>query len=78
MVGHATYNDIDNKPATLSKKMIDLIKNEIGFKGILISGALNMKSVNKVESAGIKILESGIDIIIPNYLGASRNGKRRQ
>ncbi len=68
MVGHATYSAIDNKPATLSKKTIDIIKNTIGFKGILISDALNMKAVNKIENIGIKTLEAGIDIIIPNYI----------
>ena len=68
MVGHAIYSDIDDKPATLSKKTIQIIKNEIGFTGLLISDALNMKSINKIENMGIKALESGIDIIIPNYL----------
>jgi beta-glucosidase-like glycosyl hydrolase len=68
MVSHATYSDIDDKPATLSTKTIAIIREEIGFKGILVSDALNMKSVNKIEHIGIEVLKSGIDIIIPNYI----------
>ncbi len=68
MVGHAIYTDIDNKPATLSKKTINVIRNQIGFKGMLFSDALNMKSVSKIKNIGIKTLNSGVDIIIPNYI----------
>lgn len=68
MVGHAIYSKIDNKPATLSSKTINYIRNELNFKGILFSDALNMKAVNKIKNVGNKSLESGIDIVIPNYL----------
>ena len=52
MTGHLVFTQIDkNHTVTHSKKMINLIRNKIGFKNILISDDLSMKSLKK----GIKI-----------------------
>ena len=46
MTAHIVFNKIDNKnTVTHSKKMIKLIRNRIGFKNILISDDLSMKSL---------------------------------
>ncbi len=46
MTAHIVFNKIDNKnTVTHSKKMIKLIRNKIGFKNILISDDLSMKSL---------------------------------
>ena len=70
MVGHALYSDIDDKPATMSKKVMNLVRNKIGFDGFLISDALSMKALRDY-SLGQRVrdsLDAGIDILIPNYL----------
>lgn len=50
MVGHLAAPALSNKktiPASISKEIItDLLKGEMGFKGIVVSDALNMKSVS--------------------------------
>ncbi len=46
MTAHIIFNKIDNKnTVTHSKKLIKLIRNKIGFKNILISDDLSMKSL---------------------------------
>ena len=45
MTAHITYTAIDNKPATLSSKTISVIRNEIGFNGLLLTDDLSMKAL---------------------------------
>ena len=46
MTAHIIFNKIDDKnTVTHSKKIIKLIRNKIGFKNILISDDLSMKSL---------------------------------
>ena len=46
MTAHIIFSKIDNKnTVTHSKKMINLIRKKIGFKNILISDDLSMKSL---------------------------------
>ena len=47
MTGHVVYSKIDkNNTATHSKKIINIIRKNIGFKNILISDDLSMKSLS--------------------------------
>lgn len=70
MVGHiAIKNNIkyntDGLPATLSKKIVtDLLKNELEFKGLIITDGMNMKAVNNFETPSLKALEAGCDLIL--------------
>lgn len=70
MVNLAIYNDIDNRnPAILSTKIIDILRNYIGFKGFIITDGLDMgalKKYSKIERV-IKSLEAGVDIAMPIY-----------
>ena len=46
MTAHIIFSNIDKKnTVTHSKKLIKLIRNDIGFKNILISDDLSMKSL---------------------------------
>ena len=59
MVGHHRFPKIDDKyPASLSKKVIDIIKDE-GFEGFFITDALSMMGIigkfGKTESKGMAI-----------------------
>lgn len=70
MIGHLAVPSIDasNTPASLSKLIItDFLKNELGFNGLVITDALNMKSVTKnysEEEIYLKAVESGVDILL--------------
>ena len=48
MTGHVIYKNIDqSNTATHSKKVINHIRNKIGFKNIIISDDLSMKSLKE-------------------------------
>ena len=71
MSSHGTYLSVDDEPATFSKKVIQgIIRDEIGFKGLLISDALNMVAVLDVgmDQRVQKALDAGIDVVMPHYL----------
>ena len=64
MTGHVVYKSIDSSnTATHSKKIIKYIRNKIGFKNILISDDLSMKSLKgDMKTKTIKTFQSGCNI----------------
>ena len=70
MVAHLNIPALDttNTPSSLSKPIItDLLRNELGFKGIIITDALNMKGVADLYPPGevaAKALLAGNDILL--------------
>ncbi len=66
MTAHILYDAIDDKDcATNSKKVIDLIRNEIGFKNILMTDDLSMKALKGSFSDRAKnALDAGCDLIL--------------
>ncbi len=42
MVGHLRYATVDDQPASLSKKWHDILRNELGFKGLIVTDAMGM------------------------------------
>ena len=68
MVGHKKFINIDDKyPASLSKKVIDIIRDE-GYAGIIITDALSMMSIKamygEMESKGLSV-SAGVDLLLP-------------
>ena len=66
MTGHIIFNKIDNKnTVTHSKKMIELIRKKIGFKNILISDDLSMKSLKgNLMNNTIKTFKAGCNLAL--------------
>jgi beta-N-acetylhexosaminidase len=66
MTGHVIYKNIDNKnTVTHSKKMIQYIRKKIGFKNILISDDLSMKSLkNNLRINTINAFNAGCNIAL--------------
>jgi beta-N-acetylhexosaminidase len=70
MVGHiAVENNPDyntnGMPATLSREIVtDLLKNEMGFKGIVTTDAMNMGAVASISNAGLEAVKAGNDMIL--------------
>ena len=67
MTAHVVYKDISHNymPATTSKETIDYIRNELGFKNILISDSLSMKALTgTIYERAKDALEAGIDILL--------------
>ncbi len=66
MTAHILYEAIDaHNPATLSRAAINLIRNEIGFHGLIMSDDLCMKALNApVDELAISSLQVGCDIVL--------------
>ncbi|MES2677530.1 MAG: beta-N-acetylhexosaminidase [Pseudomonadota bacterium] len=66
MTAHILYTAIDDKlPATISKKAIDFIHNQIGFKNILMTDDISMKALKgDVGSRSQAALKAGCDLIL--------------
>ena len=70
MIGHLAVPEItgDNTPASLSKEIItDLLKNEMGYKGLVITDALNMGAITKNYSEQEiyeMAINAGVDILL--------------
>ena len=66
MTAHIIFSKIDDKnTVTLSKKMISVIRNKIGFKNILISDDLSMKSLKgSLKENTIKTFKAGCNLAL--------------
>lgn len=66
MTAHIIYEAIDPKNcATQSKKVIDVIRNQIGFKGLIMTDDLSMKALSGSFTDRVKkSLDAGCDIIL--------------
>ncbi|MFW7378862.1 MAG: beta-N-acetylhexosaminidase [Oligoflexus sp.] len=69
MVSHAIYPAIDDKPASLSGAwMQEILRNEMGFQGLLVSDDMNMKAIPQAdgdwEAALIESVMAGIDLLL--------------
>jgi len=71
MVGHLgvpAYESNENIPASVSKNIIGgLLTKELGFKGLIVSDAMNMHAITKnfdTKTATIMCIKAGTDILI--------------
>ncbi len=66
MTAHVLYTVLDSEnPATVSQKVIDFIRLNIGFKGFLITDDISMGALEKdVLSSAKKCLNAGCDAVL--------------
>lgn len=69
MTAHVFNENLDTEvPATLSKKIqTDLLRNEIGFTGILFSDDMQMEAIRSyygLEEAVKRAIQAGVDILV--------------
>ncbi|MCW3083703.1 MAG: beta-lactamase [Bacteroidetes bacterium] len=71
MVAHLSIPALDttpNQPSTLTKRIVTgLLKDTLGFKGLIFTDALNMKGVSKFYKPGeisVKALIAGNDVLL--------------
>lgn len=81
MVGHIVvknnpkYNT-NGLPSTLSRTIVtDLLRNELNFKGIITTDALNMEAAAKVPDADWKSVQAGVDLVLMPKDAATLNKK---
>ena len=71
MVGHLEVPALSKKPASLSSDIIGILRNELGFKGLVFTDALEMKGVSNNANLCAQALIAGNDMLL-----APRNLKR--
>ena len=79
MVGHLSVPSIDTTPkyaTSLSPKAInDLLKNELGFKGLSVTDAMDMQAISNYfprGEANVRALLAGVDMLcLPGDIGQS-------
>lgn len=65
MTAHIVFEQIDEEPATTSKTMITLIREHIGFNGLLMCDDLSMEALSGTISERAQAsLEAGCDVIL--------------
>ncbi len=65
MTAHVIYEAVDDRPATVSPVMIRLIREEIGFDGLLMTDDLSMQALGGsiAERAG-RAAAAGVDVVL--------------
>jgi beta-N-acetylhexosaminidase len=65
MTAHIVFSAYDDKPATQSKRMVQLIRQEIGFGGLLVTDDLNMQALSgTVADRAARSIAAGCDIAL--------------
>jgi beta-N-acetylhexosaminidase len=69
MTAHVLYPALDpDRPATLSRRIAtDLLRGELGFRGLLVSDDLGMKAVAdrySIEELAVGAIEAGVDHLL--------------
>ena len=64
-MNHNIYSMIDSLvPATLSFKFHQILREDLGFKGLIMTDDLEMKAIKNISNPYIKALNVGNDILI--------------
>jgi beta-N-acetylhexosaminidase len=69
MVAHAAYPEVtgDATPASVSKKWMNILRQKIGYKGLIVSDDLEMGGVQAampIEDAAVETIRAGADIYL--------------
>lgn len=68
MVGHLIVSDIDDQPAPFSYAIVtELLREEMGFDGAVITDALQMKAMTDAYSSAeiaLKAVKAGVDLLL--------------
>jgi beta-N-acetylhexosaminidase len=69
MVAHANYPDVtgDKLPASISRKWMKVLRDKVGYKGLIVSDDLEMGGVQAampIEDAAVETIRAGADIYL--------------
>ncbi len=80
MTAHVVVPGLGDEPATLNQRIVrGLLREELGFDGVLVADALEMRAVSAtvgVEVAAVRALRAGVDLLCVGHdLGALDVGR---
>lgn len=70
MLSHVSYPAIDNGreiPATVSENVVNLLRQELGFTGVILSDSMRMRAVTRIMTipeASLQAVQAGIDLLL--------------
>ncbi|MEM1005679.1 MAG: beta-N-acetylhexosaminidase [Pseudomonadota bacterium] len=65
MTAHLVYDQIDPQPATISAPMMQLIRDSIGFDGLIMTDDISMKALNgSLSDLSQSALQAGCDVVL--------------
>lgn len=65
MTAHVVYESFDDLPATLSPRMIQVIRNDIGFDGLLMTDDISMKALSgSLADIASTSIDVGCDVVL--------------
>ncbi|EKE45545.1 Beta-N-acetylhexosaminidase [Oceaniovalibus guishaninsula JLT2003] len=65
MTAHVRYAALDNAPGTVSEPVIDLVRNRIGFDGLLMTDDLSMNALGgTIAERAARAIAAGCDIAL--------------
>lgn len=65
MTAHLVYAAVDDRPATTSAKMMQMIRDEIGFDGLIMTDDISMKALNgSLAEISHASLDAGCDVVL--------------
>ena len=68
MTSHVVFSALDDAPATLSRRLlVDLLRDELGFTGVVVTDALDMAGVRAahgIAGAAVLSLTAGADLLL--------------
>jgi beta-N-acetylhexosaminidase len=66
MTAHIRYPALDDQPATLSPALLGMLRSELGFDGLVITDALEMRAISGsvgLEEGAVRALAAGADAL---------------
>lgn len=76
MTAHLVYDAIDPKPATLSPKLMQLIRDDIGFDNLIMTDDISMKALSGTPSENAQAaIAAGCDVVL--FCNAPLQDRRR-
>jgi beta-N-acetylhexosaminidase len=83
MVSHAAYPGLERgggapRPALRSSAVLrDLLRDDMGFRGVVVTDALDMAAVDQSDVAGAAVaaIEAGVDLLLAGPAQADRPGE---
>ncbi|QGX98631.1 beta-N-acetylhexosaminidase [Roseovarius faecimaris] len=65
MTAHLVYSQLDDAPATLSPKVMQMIREDIGFDGLIMTDDISMKALRgSLEDNARASLAAGCDVVL--------------
>jgi beta-N-acetylhexosaminidase len=66
MTAHVLFPALDDEPATFSPRLVGLLREELGFEGVVMTDALEMQGASGtigIEEAAVRALAAGADAL---------------